>query len=222
MSILLLNDSKILKISTKENNEPFIDLKDQNKITFGPSPEIPNNKDYTKMRKTVYEKLLQAQESLPKGFKFCLYEAYRSLRLQKMLFDKRYKIVAGLHKNWSHEQIFTETTRLVAPVINLDGSQNIPPHSTGAAIDVYLIDDQNNLVNMGIRTDEWLQDTDGSLSLTDSKKISAEAKRNRKIMSKALSKVGFINYRGEYWHWSYGDRYWAYHSKQPNALYGSK
>ena len=51
-------------------------------------------------------------------------------------------------------------------------------------------------------------------------KFTLEAQKNRKIMSEVLTKVGFVNYPTEYWHWSYGDRYWAYHKQQPFALYG--
>ncbi len=40
-------------------------------------------------------------------------------------------------------------------------------------------------------------------------------------MSDALNVVGFVNYPTEYWHWSYGDRYWAYVKQQPFAIYGS-
>jgi D-alanyl-D-alanine dipeptidase len=73
---------------------------------------------------------------------------------------------------------------------------------------------------MGIFTEDWMKDMDGSLSMTDSKKISPAAIKYRKIMSKALEDAGFVNYPTEYWHWSYGDRYWAYVKKQPNAIYG--
>jgi D-alanyl-D-alanine dipeptidase len=60
------------------------DLKKQESISYGPSPEIPNNMDYTKLRKTVYEKLKQAQSLLSPVLQFRLYEGYRSLELQKM------------------------------------------------------------------------------------------------------------------------------------------
>ena len=33
-------------------------------------------------------------------------------------------------------------------------------------------------------------------------------------MSRALSTAGFVNYPTEYWHWSYGDRYWAFAKRQ--------
>lgn len=217
--IVLIADPRVLSISVKENHDLLIDLRHQTKIKIGPSPEIPNNTDYTKMRKTVYEKLLHAQELLEPGMYFCLYECYRSLSLQKMLFDNRFKIIQLLNPKWSHEKIFTETTKMVSPVINLDGSKNIPPHSTGAAIDVYLIDGDGDALDMGIHPKDWIEDTDDSISFTESNKISSEAKKNRQIMTNALSQVGFVNYPTEYWHWSYGDRYWAYHVKQTRAIY---
>lgn len=220
-NILLIADPKILAISVVENKEPMIDLKQEGKLSYGPSPEIPNNTDYTKLRKTVYEKLLQAQKLLPKGLHFRLYEGYRSLTLQKMLFDTRFAKVKKQYSDWSKEQIFTEATRLVSPVINLDGSKNIPPHSTGGAVDVYLVNDEGEYVDMGIHPKDWMEDHDGAISATASQRISKEAQINRKMMSYALSTVGFVNYPTEYWHWSYGDRYWAYHKGKSNAIYAS-
>lgn len=63
-----LADPQILAVQIQENFEEMIDLKAQREITFGPSPEIPDNTDYTKMGKGVYERLLKAQEMLPHEF----------------------------------------------------------------------------------------------------------------------------------------------------------
>lgn len=52
-----------------------------------------------------------------------------------------------------------------------------------------------------------------NLTYTYSKYISKEAENNRKILIKAMEKAGFINYPTEWWHWSYGDCYWAYFNK---------
>ena len=158
---------------------------------------------------------------LPKGLHFCLYEGYRSFSLQKKLFDTRFEKVKKLHPSWSLSSIYTETTKLVSPVINQDGSKNIPPHSTGGAIDVYLINDKGEPINMGIHPKDWMDDMDGAVSLTASKRISAEEQKNRKLMSHALLSVGFVNYPTEYWHWSYGDRYWAYNKHESHAIYSS-
>ncbi|MBI2706976.1 MAG: M15 family metallopeptidase [Proteobacteria bacterium] len=220
-NITLLADPQVIATSIVENHEPLVDLKNQTIIAYGPSPEIPNNTDYTKMRKTVYEKLIQAQSLLPEGLKLCLYEGYRSLSLQEKLFNGRYLKVQNLHPEWSQEEVFNETMKLVSPVINQDGSQNIPPHSTGGAIDIYLIDLKGQPVDMGIQVKDWMEDKDGSLSQTNSQIISQEAQEHRKIMNQVLLAVGFINYPTEYWHWSYGDRYWAYQTGCSCAIYGT-
>jgi len=220
--ITFIADPEVIAIPIQENGDPFVDLKGQKQLVYGPSPEIPNNTDYTKIRKTVYEKILKAQTLLPKGIRFCVYEAYRSLSLQKTLFDNRYRLIGDHYPTWTHEQIFEETTRLISPVVNLDGTKNIPPHSTGGAFDIYLIDDQEQLFDMGIHPKDCLEKDDGSLSQTDSTIISPAAKANRIIMNKALEAVGFVNYPTEYWHWSDGDRYWAYQVGHPYAIYGNQ
>lgn len=220
-TIVLIADPAVLAIPIHENHEPLIDLIQQKEIVYGPPPIVANNTNYTKMRKTVYDKLKEAQTLLPKGLKFCLYEGYRSLELQQSIFDERYKALRQADPTASHEQIFKESTKFVSPVINLDGSKNIPPHSTGAAIDVYLVDDKGKVVDMGIHLDDTYQDLKGIYCQTDSDVISSQAKAYRKIMNHALQSVGFINYPTEYWHWSYGDRYWAHQTQQQNAIYDS-
>lgn len=219
-SFPLIAAPEILAIAIIENQDPLINLKDQNQILIGPSPEIDNNQDYTWMRSQVFERLLSAQDNLPKGIRFCLYEAYRSLTLQGALFDTRHALLTAQHPDYSEKQLFEKTMELISPLNNLDGSRNIPPHSTGAAVDVYLVDEQGIELDMGIHPKDWMLDTEVVLSPTDSPFISSQAKRNRQIMCEALIHAGFCNYPTEYWHWSYGDRYWAYHNQKPYALYG--
>jgi len=35
-----------------------------------------------------------------------------------------------------------------------------------------------------------------------------------------LHAAGLVNYPTEWWHWSYGDRYWAMATGAPAAIYG--
>ena len=213
-------DPQVLNIPIGDTHEPLVDLKHQTTIAYGPSPEIPNNQDYTKMRQGVYDRLVRAQESLPPGYKLCLYEGYRSLALQQHLFQKRSHMIERTHPRWTPEAIFHETVKLVSPVTNLDGSRNLPPHATGGAVDIYLIDIEGQAVDMGIHPRDWIHDHDGSLSTMASHKISKQAQEHRLVLSDALSKAGFVNYPNEYWHWSYGDRYWAFHEGKSEAIYG--
>lgn len=219
--IVLIADPEVLAIPIHEIHEPMIDLIHQNEIAYGPPPLLPNNTNYTKIRKTIYEKLTAAQAMLPAHLKFCLYEGYRDLDLQQKIFQERYDNLQKQHPELNHRELFIESTKFVSPIINLDKSINIPPHSTGAAIDVYLIDQTGQVVDMGIHLDDTYDDLNGTYCKTNSHAISNEAKEYRKIMGKVLHAVGFVNYPTEYWHWSYGDRYWAYHTRQPFAIYGT-
>ena len=40
------------------------------------------------------------------------------------------------------------------------------------------------------------------------------------MLLSAASKVGLVNYGYEWWHYSYGDRAWAYVEKNEKAIYG--
>jgi len=213
-------DPEVVQIHVIENHDSIIDLHQQSKIHFGPSPEIKHNQNYTFMRASVYKRLIKAEGMLPKGLHLCIYEAYRSLDLQNHLFQTHFHHLQKTYPQWSSNKIFHLTTTLVSPVTNPDGSQNIPPHSTGGAIDIYLIDDHNVPLDMGIHPKDWMQDKDGRLSKTKSIYISKKAQHLREILTQVLSAQGFVNYPYEYWHWSYGDRYWAYIKRQPHAVYG--
>lgn len=219
-TVILIADPRILAIPVHENHEPMVNLIEQNIIKYGPPPLDSNNTNYTYLRKRVYEKLVQAQKLLPNKLKFCLYEGHRNINLQKKIFDERYDALKKAYPHMTHEECFIETTKFASPVINLDGSKNIPPHLTGGAIDVYLLNENDEVVDMGIHLDDTYNDIDGIYCKTNSEFISNTAKAHRNIMSHALSTVGFINLPTEYWHWSYGDRYWAYLSNQPAAIYG--
>ena len=36
-----------------------------------------------------------------------------------------------------------------------------------------------------------------------------------------MESTGFVNYPYEWWHFGYGDRYWAYAEDEPAAIYGA-
>jgi D-alanyl-D-alanine dipeptidase len=45
---------------------------------------------------------------------------------------------------------------------------------------------------------------------------------HRQVLGSALSAVGLVNYPPEWWHWSYGDQYWAFVVGRPAARYGPR
>ncbi len=217
----LIASPEILRIPINENGERLIDVKADNLIAYGDIPETPLTKDdYTLMRETVYKKLLKAQSRLPEGLRIRLYEGYRSLTVQKQLFDYEKQRVTEKHPELKGRALFDKITEVVSPVINFDGSKNIPPHNTGAAIDVEIIDDSGKCLDMGMEAKDW-QQVSHKLCLTNSPLITKQQKANRALLYNVMVKEGFVNYPTEWWHFSYGDRYWAYYQKTPLAIYGA-
>ena len=219
--IVYIADPEVLAIPIIDCNEPLIDLKNQQQLRYGPPPENELTTDcYTKIRKTVYEKLCLAQDDLPNGWYFRIYEGFRSVAVQTMLFEQMYQKIATQYSYKNNIELFHETTRLVSPVKNLDGSINIPAHNTGAAVDIEIVDENDQLIDMGMAAKDWM-DVEPDLCLSNYQKLDEITKQNRKILFDVMTAHEFVNYSTEWWHFSYGDRYWAFHKKQRHAIYGS-
>lgn len=219
--ILNVADPQVLVIPIKECQESLVDIRDRQELQYGEPPESPLTAEcYTKLRATVFKKLCSAQADLPHNWRFKLYEGYRSLKVQQMLFDQIYKSVVERDPQANQQKHFYETTRLVSPVTSLDGSQNIPAHNTGGAVDIEIVTNEGQLIDMGMALKDWNK-VEPDLCLTDSKLASEAAKRNRQLLLRVMNAHGFVNYPTEWWHFSYGDRYWAFHQPIKQAIYGS-
>ena len=70
-----------------------------------------------------------------------------------------------------------------------------------------------------------VQFTDGSvkaqMGLPDMKLPIQYAFSYPERLKNNYKRLDFANYPTEYWHWSYGDRYWAYHKGEDHAIYSS-
>jgi len=209
------------EIPIQECGEKLIDLKEQIILAYAGRGLDENDRCYTKVRKTVYVKLCQAQAMLPSGYRFLVYCGWRSLEQQRVIFDRKSQQLKMKFPSLSDEELFTEASKMVAPIVELNQKPNVPPpHSTGGAIDVCLIDAEGHVLDMGALLEKTFE-MDPSILRTDSEVINEGAQINRKIMGQALKSVGFVNYEREYWHWSYGDRRWAVQTNSNYAIYGS-
>ncbi len=79
---------------------------------------------------------------------------------------------------------------LFSPVINLDRSKNIPPHNTGAAIDIEIITSEGELIDMGMAIKDWMS-VDPDLCLTDCSTLTKQARLNRRILFDVLAAHDF-------------------------------
>lgn len=74
---------------------------------------------------------------------------------------------------------------------------------------------------MGTRVNASPEESDGAC-YTDAGGVGSEARANRRVLGDALTAVGMANYPTEWWHWSYGDRYWALQVGADRAMYGPR
>jgi D-alanyl-D-alanine dipeptidase len=207
-------------IPVRECGEPLVDVRREGGLLYGPPPERPETEpDYGWVRRTVYEKLLRVQESLPAGLRLRLYEGLRSLEIQRWLFDEEKFRVRRLHPRLDAREVHERARLLVSPVVHWDGTPNLPPHSTGAAVDVELVDANGAVIDFGMEVKDWIR-FEAEYCETRHRGVSPEAQANRLLLAGAMEAQGFVNYTREWWHYSYGDRYWAFMRGEPHAIYG--
>lgn len=207
-------------IPIEECGEPLVDVRVAGGLLYGPPPEHPDtDPDYCWVRRTVYEKLLAVQAGLPRGLRLRLYEGLRSLAIQRQLFEEEKARIAAESPQLSPQEVHERASLLISPVVHFDGTPNIPPHSTGGAVDVELVDDSGAVIDFGMEAKDWVR-VDAEFCETRSAQVHGAARENRLLLCRAMEAQGFQNYVREWWHYSWGDRYWALKQGHPRAVYG--
>lgn len=198
--IRLLN--RILEL---ENHEPLVDMR-----VAAPSVRLFRPAVIPYCRETVARMVEAAAKSLPKGYHFGLVEAWRPIERQQRIYDFMWKSAVEAFPGRTDIALRRTVCRWVAPT-----DQKAPPgHCTGAALDVWLVDDDGNQIDT----------TSGShrfgTAPTYSYGLTPEAHANRMILVEAMLGQGFSNCRDEWWHYSYGDAGWAVRFDLTECCYG--
>ncbi|WP_155351763.1 M15 family metallopeptidase [Acrocarpospora pleiomorpha] len=93
------------------------------------------------------------------------------------------------------------------------------PHVSGGAVDLTLCTQSGAELPMGTEVNATPPEADEACH-TASTAISTQDTANRRLLITAMTATGFVNYPTKWWHWSYGDRYWAFTTGAPYARYG--
>ncbi len=94
-----------------------------------------------------------------------------------------------------------------------------PPHSTGAAVDLTLVDRSGEPVPMGSAIDALGPASHPDHFATDLHQ--ATAHHNRLQLRQVMLAAGFVMHPWEWWHFSFGDQLWAWQTGQVEAHYGA-
>jgi zinc D-Ala-D-Ala dipeptidase len=207
----LIDDPRVLALCILSNDEPFIDISNLTTLAVDKDREDVQklSDDLFQVRSGVADRLFRAQACLPDGYQLQLKEGWRPIWVQKRLWRLNLERQRASRPDLTEEELHQENARLVAP------PDMAPPHSTGGAVDVVLLH-HGDCVDMG-----WGFNQPGERAHT-AYPVSGTARQNRDILAHAMDSAGFVNYPTEWWHWSYGDRYWAFQTSHEAALYGPR
>jgi len=198
---VLLSDERITAIPAIENGEPLVDLFTRGLSTTGQQFA----------RESVADRLAVADTFLPAGIRLHVVEGLRPVESQQQIYDGYRAELERLHPGISDRDVHVLASRFVSPI-------EVAPHVAGAAVDLTLIGAHGPL-ELGTPIDATPEQSDGACFFAASN-ISREARTNRSLLADVLTAAGLVNYPTEWWHWSYGDRYWAYVEDRPSAVYG--
>jgi D-alanyl-D-alanine dipeptidase len=152
----------------------------------------------------------RAARSLPRGFHLGLVEGWRPIERQQRIYDFVWKSACEAFPHRDLAALRRTVCRWVAPT-----DQKAPPgHCTGAAVDVWLVDEDGQDIDVSSPFDRFKAAPTYSLDLSEA------AAQNRMILIEAMLGAGFSNCRDEWWHYSYGDAGWAVRMAESACFYG--
>lgn len=189
------------------------------------------------LRSGVLDALLQAQAKLAvskPGWQLKLFDAYRPVLVQAYMVWREFQNqaeLAGHSLGDCRDPPSLETQdphlykRLAAKVFEFwslpsDDPHTPPPHSTGAAVDLTLQDENGQEIDMGSPIDET---TERSYPDHYADTPSAPARgfhAHRAFLNEVMTSAGFTRHGNEWWHFSLGDQMWAWKQGKPAAFYG--
>ncbi|TDC38077.1 dipeptidase [Micromonospora sp. 15K316] len=209
--MILLSDPRVAAVRSEDDGDELVDLREVSELRLDTRAADPTG-SYARVRRAVAQRLLDAQRALPAGLRLLVIEGYRPYQAQLKIFTGYRDELRRRYPQWSPERVHVETTKFVSPV-------EVAPHSTGGAVDLTLCDADGVELDMGTAVDAT-PEASANACFTGAENIPAAARRNREVLVAALGGAGMVNYPTEWWHWSYGDRYWALMTGAPHTRYG--
>ncbi|GAA0418896.1 D-alanyl-D-alanine dipeptidase [Acrocarpospora corrugata] len=205
-----MSDRRVTGVPIVESGERLIDLRTLGVLRV--DTRLAGTGDaYPHLRQSVVDRLVAAQTLLPRGLRLLIVEGYRPMPRRRSFAEYRAKLSAG-HPDWPEERVREVASRHLAP-------PETAAHVAGAAADLTLSTDGGIELPMGTEVCAAPAGL-GDRCHTAATGLPPQAAENRLILATALTAVNLVNYPAAWWHWSYGDRYWAFVSHAAAACYG--
>ncbi|WP_234313753.1 M15 family metallopeptidase [Streptomyces sp. NBRC 109706] len=207
-----MSDPSVAAIPVRECGEALAEVRADGPLLLDERKRRDSDGAFVHLREGVLDRLIAAQAALPEGRRLLFIEGYHPPELQRRYFDHYCARLRAEHPAWSKEALRSAASRYVSP-------PEIAPHCAGAALDVTLADRHGHELDLGTRVNATPEESEGGC-YTAAPNIPPAARSLRDCLGAALTGAGLVNYPTEWWHWSYGDRYWALMTGAPAARYG--
>jgi zinc D-Ala-D-Ala dipeptidase len=240
-----------------ECNEPLVPIPPGLFAFENPHPYVKLGAPYGAkspyyLRHSVVERLISAQTHLQQHhptWRIQIFDAYRPLKVQQFMVDYTFQETVQAQGLRLEELTETQQQAIAQQVYQFWAIPSLdptmpPPHSTGAAVDVTLVDDRNCLVDMGSPIDEmslrsypdyfsptFIDPTPGQLTAASDRPFGGTAlhrslegtaadrpnlvfHHNRQCLKESMTAAGFLQHPNEWWHFSYKDQMWVWLTQQ--------
>lgn len=174
------------------------------------------------LRQGVLTALLQAQivlEQTHSAWRIQVFDAFRPIAVQQFMVDFTFRELLQLQgfeparlADDQRRALMDQVYQFWAPP-SLDLSTP-PPHSTGAAVDITLVDAHREPVDMGSPIDEVSPRSFPDYFAASQDPVEQQWHQNRTLLNQVMTTVGFRRHPNEWWHFSLGDQFWAWIRRQ--------
>lgn len=211
------------RLAIAECGEPLIPIPLEEFAVVEPHPYVAVGAPYGDrspfyLRSGIVERLRQAQAQLQQqrpGWLIQIFDAYRPVAVQQHMVDYSFAqeckargwVAADLDEAQA-EAVWQAVYQFWA-VPSLDLTMP-PPHSTGAAVDVTLVDETGNPVEMGSAIDELSELSFPQHFAMATDPAGKAAHGMRSLLFEVMEFAGFVGHPQEWWHFSFGDQIWAW------------
>lgn len=206
-------EDKLVSVLSYFNGKILVEPVYERQGLAGAAPEC-------KIRSTVAKRLEMALSALPKGFTFKIYDGFRTVQTQQMLYNRYYAQLWQQHPDLSPAELENKTKQFVS-LPSLDAS-NPSVHNTGGAIDLTIFDlKENKELNMGTEFDDFTSKAHTRFFEENCTTLAArQIQQNRRLLYWCMRSAGFTNLPTEWWHYDYGDWFWAFYTGKPALFKG--
>lgn len=169
-------------------------------------------------RQTVADLLVKAQDSLPKGLRLKIYDAYRPIEVQQRLWNYYRRTVQIKEPDLTDEELDRKTAFFVSKPSYDENNPSL--HNTGGAVDLTIVTNDGYALNMGTLFDDftdraWTNHFEDGYNKFEQ---NLEVRDNRRLLYETMINAGFTNLPSEWWHYDYGTKFWSYFTGKA-ALY---